>query len=132
MELSLKSRIENLEKRTKFSESAIYITIFIILGISILINFTVTLSTPSFEKIFADLLEGETLPSLTALVLNYSFYALIIDLIFTITLILLCVMKKLKYFLPLGIIFIIMLFLKAAIIFIGLLLPLNSGIEHLS
>ena len=132
MELSLESRIEKLEKRTKFSESAIYIIVFIILGIAIIFNFAFTLSTPGFKETFADLLEGEPLPGLTALILNYSFYALIIDLIFTIILISLYVMKKVKYFLPLGIIFIIIILMKAAMIVIGLMLPLNRVIEQLN
>jgi hypothetical protein len=132
MELSLEAKIDSLEQRVKTSESAIYITIFIILAVSLIVSLAFTLATPGFKEIFADLFEGEPLPGLTALVLNYSFYALIIELIFTITLTLLCLFKKLKYFLPLGIIFIIILLLKAFTVAISLMLPMIKIIDQLS
>ena len=117
-------RIDGLGDKVNKTESTIYIIIFIIFGGTILCSLVFSLSIPMHRDVVAELFEGKSLSLLTEWVLAYSIYALAIDFIFTVVLILLFLSKKINYFLPLGIIFIIIIFLKTVALPIGLMLPM--------
>ena len=123
-ELYFKEKIDNLESRVKIIEWAFYFFVFTVFGVAIFLNLMLTATVPEFKKLFLEILAGEPLPVLTEWALSYSHLALFFDVIFALVLIALCALGKFKYFLPLGIIFTICLFVKISFLSSSLMLPL--------
>ena len=120
-----------MEKRVKILESTLYILVFTLFAFALFFDLFVTATVPRFTKIFQEMLGGEPLPALTEMIMSFSVHGLGIDFLFVLILIALFMTSKLKYFLPAGVAFIIIICVKIVFIYTGLMLPILVVIKKL-